>query len=489
MIRVKSALLLSLLMLLGGCVTYPTYSYRDDGYGREVRYVGDGSYYADADDYYGDYYYGGYRYASTGYRYYAPDYVSYSAYYSMFWPLHRWYHDPYWHPGFYYGVTYFPRNYFSLSFHSGYRSQFSLGWSSGGYWPYYGYSHWYSPYRHSWADSYYDWDRYRFQYRENRTGHGHFSSSLYAPRYGHARNQAERLAALEPARSASYGEDTRNLRGRGGLLDHNDPRGFDPDRVDTPTARGADYRSRSSLREPLATDGFGVPRAQSRPEPTPRSASIRGAGSLEDDSALVDRDASLPQLRRSRSAEHVERDSWREYQAPAEERSAPRYRGSVQARDFDAGPVGGATVEPRSRAASASRLYSTPETYRSPGPSASPRIERADSLPERQSYENRAYDRSQRSYRGAVGMEAAPRYAPSPEPTPAHNPRSEYRNAPAPRGDFGGEAREFHAPRASEAREARGDWGGAESSAPQRSAPEPAPSRERSSAREALHFD
>lgn len=238
--RWKIALLLPLALMLAGCVTYPTYTYREASPAREVRYVGDDSYYSPAYQDYGDYYSGGYRYGSTGYRYYAPDYISYSAYYSLFWPVNRWYHDPYWHPGFYYGVTYFPRNYFSVSFHSGWRGSSYARWGyGGGYSIGFGYSHWYSPYRYSWADSYYDWDRYRYSNRDHRRGHGYQSSAYSRPRFGHARNQAERLAWQERERSAPRGTGVATGLGQRA------PSVYGNARV---PARGADYGPRGEPR-------------------------------------------------------------------------------------------------------------------------------------------------------------------------------------------------------------------------------------------------
>ena len=142
-------------LLLSGCVTYPTYTYDD---GREVRYVDDETYYVGAGNGYGDYY------ASE-------DPWRHSAYYSVFWPIHRLYWDSYWYPGFYYGITYFPRDYFHI------------GWGSGWH-PYSGYWHWYAPYRYSWTDNYYAWDWHRGR---------HSVATTSAPRFGHARNEAERL--------------------------------------------------------------------------------------------------------------------------------------------------------------------------------------------------------------------------------------------------------------------------------------------------------
>lgn len=260
--RWKITLLLPLTLLLGGCVTYPTYptyAYRDDA--RETRHVGGSSYYSPAYGAYGDYYSGGYRYGSSGYSYYAPDYITYSAYYSLFWPVNHWYHDPYWYPGFYYGVTYFPRNYFSVSFHSGWRGHGSPHWGYGGaYSIAFGYSHWYSPYRYSWADSYYDWDRYRYQYRDNRRGHGHYAPSLNQPRFGNARNQAERLAWQERERSTPRGDGIATGMGLRA------PAVYGNARV---PSRGADYGNRGGA-------GWSAPAHQGA-APSVRQASARPA--------------------------------------------------------------------------------------------------------------------------------------------------------------------------------------------------------------------
>jgi hypothetical protein len=151
-------------LLLSGCVTYPTYTYDD---GRNVQYVDDATYYVEAGNGYGDYY------ASDD------DPWRYSAYYSLYWPIHRLYWDSYWYPDFYYGITYFPRDYFHV------------GWGGvwGPYRPYRGYQHWYAPYRYSWPDNHYAWYWHRSRPQ--------VASVNPAPRFGHARNEAERVSAYQ----------------------------------------------------------------------------------------------------------------------------------------------------------------------------------------------------------------------------------------------------------------------------------------------------
>jgi|GEM_PF-4000395 len=441
MIRWTSLLLL--VLLLGGCVTYPTYTYRDDGYGRDTRYVGDDSYYAEPDDAYGDYYYGGgTRYGSSGYRYHAPDYTRYSAYYSLFWPIQRYYIDPFFHPGFHYGVTYFPRNYFSVSFHNSFhsRSFFDAGYSR---WPRYGYSHWYSPYRNSWSDSYYDWDRHSYQDRDNRRGRGSYSNDLYAPRYGSARNQAERLAWRERYEPAARGDgigtglgrrsggDYGSATSRSGSRDRQNPSAYGSENA---PSRGADYRSRSATREPLQTQGFGVPVT------SPRSARVREAeaGSARGTTA---REASRrfddgsDGYDRGRSNGSVEN-----YSLPSRTEPARR-AGSAAARvrSYDGGPIG----ETRSAPASApvyrsapSRsdsqdepTRSSPPVYRSRTLNADPGFSRP-SAPTRSlaPAESSDYGSQTRSFRGADSGTRNRDYS-APPAAPM------FRSEPAPRAE------------------------------------------------------
>lgn len=179
-------LLLIALAALGGCATTSSEYYRDGRYygdaGYSAGYYADDGYYAEryddggyagGDYYYGEYYDGGYGYT--------PDYLLWPTYYSIFWPINHWYVDPYYYPGYYYGVTYFPRDYWSLSLTWG--NHYRYGYAYTGYWNY-------SPYRHSWADNYYDWYPWHRQHSRHRDHHEQ------RPRYGSARNEAERVMAL-----------------------------------------------------------------------------------------------------------------------------------------------------------------------------------------------------------------------------------------------------------------------------------------------------
>lgn len=245
-------------LVLAGCVTqrevvyrdvYRDGDYRDSRYSSETyyrdddRYYDDGSYYAPASSGRGDYYYGS---ASVGYGYgydYPSWYVDYPAYYSVFWPMYRSWYDPFSYSGYYYGVTYFPRNYLSIGFSSG--------------WP--RYSSWaYSPYRYSWADNYYDWRPWHSYHSGNR----HYRST---PRYGSSRNEAERLSRMGDWRGAGGVRRDRGAYDRGN-------EGYDGGRYDGErstaygrygTSRGgsrdADYGSRTAPRVDPGTRGFGVP--------------------------------------------------------------------------------------------------------------------------------------------------------------------------------------------------------------------------------------
>jgi hypothetical protein len=248
MIRLLAAI--ATLLSLSGCVTteyvyrdryydrYDGYAYDDDGY-YERRVYRDGSAYSRSYAGRGDYYY------SMDYGW-SPSYYDYPAYYSLFWPMRSWY-DPYWYPGYYYGVTFFPRHYGSFAF--------SYGWPH--------YSHWYySPYRYSWADNYYDW-------RPWYGGGRHYNH--YAPRFGSARNEAERLsrradAGWDYGRAAAFRDD-RNAYRR-----DRDERVSDAVRR-TPYGtygttrdpmRDADYGTPSSPRRDIGQRGFGVPDGQVR---------------------------------------------------------------------------------------------------------------------------------------------------------------------------------------------------------------------------------
>ncbi|SDD73894.1 hypothetical protein [Aquimonas voraii] len=440
--RWKTALLLPLSLLLGGCVTYPTYSYRDGTPVRDTHYVGDDTYYSPANGDYGDYYSSSYRYGSGGYRYYAPDYVSYSAYYSLFWPLHRWYHDPYWYPDFHYGVTYFPRNYFSVSFHSGWRGHSLSHWGYGsGYSIALGYSHWYSPYRYSWVDSYYDWDRYRFHYRENRQGHGNYAPAYSQPRFGNARNAAERLASRERERSAPRGDGIATGLGVPAV------RAYDGGRA---PSRGADYGRRGDTRLAPASapitlpgptmparevgSGSGFDRREQRSAPVRTiEGGRRGLGDRGPDSQGL----ALPATPRS-EAPALQSAPARVYEDTPDARDRYRSRDFRPAEDYRQAP----------RISMPAREYREPQQQFAPAQRFEPAAPRGEFRTERG---GRGSDFGGRS----VDV-PAPRVE-SPRQEMFRNTPSEIRSEPAPRFDGSG-------------REQRGD-------------------RESSRAREALPFD
>ncbi len=221
--------LLTAAIVLSGCVTTREVVYREP-YAADGYYAQDPAYYRQGDSYYapaysghGDYYFG----ASYGGGYGA-SYFDYPVYYSVFWPINRWYYDPFAYPGYYYGVTWFPRSYFSLSmsYGGGWRSH---GWLS------------YSPYRYSWVDSYYDWRPWYDRYPSYRR---HYPT----PRYGDARVEASRLADLRrPAPRTQYYSGGNRIQNAGGAV---------------PSYRGnraADYYG--SPRDGVRRVGAGAPRA------------------------------------------------------------------------------------------------------------------------------------------------------------------------------------------------------------------------------------
>ena len=176
----KRFLAVLLTFALSGCLTYDSYGYRDDGY-YEDRYYNSGRYHDNTLGYGSG---PGYGYGNY------PDYVYWSDYYSVLWPVYRGYYDPFYTPGFYYGVTWYPRTYFGLNHY----------WNS---WPYY---HAYSPYRYSYSDGYYDhWDRRRGQVG-TRVAHGYNANVNHPYLYGSARNEAEQLARRTGAAHQRSGE-------------------------------------------------------------------------------------------------------------------------------------------------------------------------------------------------------------------------------------------------------------------------------------------
>ena len=176
--------------VLTGCVTTREVVYREPYQGVPGgSHVGGGTYYDPGYAGSGDYYYGSANYGGyAGYgASYGVSYFDYPLYYSLFWPINRWYYDPFVYPGYHYGVTWFPRNYFSVSLSYG-NSWNRHGWMS------------YSPYRYSWVDNYYDWRPWYDRYPSYRN---HYPK----PRYGDARVEAQRLADLRrPARVQPYAQ-------------------------------------------------------------------------------------------------------------------------------------------------------------------------------------------------------------------------------------------------------------------------------------------
>lgn len=177
--------LVVLLLTLGGCATV-----YDDGYG----------------------YYGGDRYGDYYYDDYAPPVASvsvgvglggiwYDPYDSLFWGLRYSYFDPFWYPGFYYGVTYFPRYYYPYGHGWPY-------WYANWYRPW-RYHHPYSPYPGSYWDHYYAWHHHR-PTRPGRSFRDSVRAVADSPRYGSSRNEAERSIRQRgmdrPLREASWAQ-------------------------------------------------------------------------------------------------------------------------------------------------------------------------------------------------------------------------------------------------------------------------------------------
>jgi hypothetical protein len=253
------------VLLLSGCATgYRGYYEADRG-----TYVGDRSYYvAEARPDRGDYYYGSY---AAGYQ--PPLWMEYPYYYSLFWPLQRWSYDPYWHPGFYYGVTFFPRNYFALNLYGGRYHGHRPYWSLA-----------YSPYRLSWVDSYYDWYPYHRHTRHHR--HHRHHQHHYAPRYGNARHESERLAR-------HWGDGARDQRWRGERHDRqqaglprDESRHYGTRGVPHNPARDADRHSRPSGRSDPGLRGF-----ERGPQQRAESARLREPRDAEQAAALRQRPA------------------------------------------------------------------------------------------------------------------------------------------------------------------------------------------------------
>jgi hypothetical protein len=400
----------ALAVLLSGCVADSGYrsSYDDgyyvgDSYGEPV-YAGGSSYYAPADDGRGDYYYG-----NDGYS----NYVDNPFYYSLFWPLNRWSVDPYRHPGFFYGVTYYPRSYFSLGFSSGHGYRYGGGYS-GHYRPW-GYGNFaYSPYRLSWVDSYYDWPSYR-------SSHSRRDYTFYAPRYGNARNEADWLS--RQARSdGRYSNDSRRYgSSASGLPRTQSYRSGDRSRealdARREAARGADYGSRTRGRADPAVSGFGY-----------RSdAQIKRPSELRDPAGRVrgDRGGST-----DGGSTNGRSEASRYRAGPASEGSSrSRYIGeSGDVRNVERSSVRSGEPARSSRSAQRSTVpsYSDSRSQRVDAPSAGIRYRP----------ETRSSDAETRGYRVAPSRSSAPTYRSQSEPPVYRSaePRAQQRSADVQRG-------------------------------------------------------
>ncbi|MBD8526374.1 hypothetical protein [Pseudomarimonas arenosa] len=230
----RAILVLMVTIFLGGCATQQYRYYGADSYRR-----GDPGWQAVEPLEYSDagYVDGGYRFGVNYYDY--PDWVDYPYYYSLFWSFNRAWVDPFWHPHFYYGVTWYPRNYFSVTYRyfPSYRYHYGR--------PFYAYLS-YSPYRYAWVDYYYDWYPWYAHYP-------HYSHRYYAPRYGNSRNEAERLARLHGlTRDARYSRNPQ--RYHSGSWDQTQSRrAVDAQRQ---SVRGADRYGETSRRRDPAVSGF-----------------------------------------------------------------------------------------------------------------------------------------------------------------------------------------------------------------------------------------
>jgi hypothetical protein len=269
----------------------------------------------------GDYYYdrgpvrGGYHGFGVGYYGYPFDlvYWHYPFYYSLFWGFRHYYHDPFFFPGFYYGVTWYPRTWFS----------FSVGYHDWGYY------HAYAPWRHSFWGSYYTW------YHAPRTPREGRYQRVISRHFGSARNEAERLASLNAQastglRSAPPSDKSRaalsGLRGphpsrhhdRTGSTGWADP-GLSGGRAPTgrlrsPPAHGGETPARGGR-----TDQ--TPRPERRIEPMPTRVLPRATWRAEPRFGSADLGPSGSGTRRALpSGERITMPAWRPEAGPNPER-------------------------------------------------------------------------------------------------------------------------------------------------------------------------
>lgn len=265
----KRLLVLLFVLLLSGCASYGSY--------RHVDRHGAGDYYYDLG--HAGYTYYGYPY-DVAYRYYP-------YYYSLFWGFRPYYYDPFFAPGFHYGVTWFPRTWFS----------FSLGGFHD-----WGYYHAYSPWRHSFWDNYYTWYQTPRRVRHGRVGQAHTGH------FGSARNEAERVANLNrqtrgglQTTSRVEGSRTPTLGARGPV-------------TATPAFRTRAAQSPRAQQSGVATERFPAERGSTiRPGPRTGSAARPPQGQIRGARPAPRSDDPHPQA-------NLQRGSWR---------AEPRYGSSA----------------------------------------------------------------------------------------------------------------------------------------------------------------
>lgn len=427
--------------LLTGCVSY------GESYAYEERYVGGRTYYEPREERYyddghyaGDYYYEESPSWSVSYGY--GDWPWYGGtYYSVLWPTYAHWYDPWYSPGYYYGVTWFPRSWYGYSFAYYGGSPWHYRW------------HHYAPYRYSWWDNYYDWDRWDDRgWRDSRR-----SRDVY--RFGSARNEAERLAYYSGAdRYRPRSEDVRlrqqgryadgwredgalgtTTRGFGVPVDgrgagYRSPstetpryrgadrvsgsRGIDYGRagysssgdvprsrgaIDTPPARGADLRGGTPAGDPRSR-GYGGRTPQADPDryvrPVPRSDAGRSRSRDEIERREDERARAAtgtrygtPMSRPTRDAPRYDTIRSSSYPRARDDQGSSGYRGNVTPRaagsDGWRGGDGNTRSAPayRERSAPAPRSFTAPAAqrdgggYRAPAPRAESPAPRSYSPP------------------------------------------------------------------------------------------------------------
>lgn len=172
--------------LCAGCVVAPNYTYSGPGltYGASAREGGDVAAGRSDQPRFGNHLendYGSDDSAFAAADYYdedAPDYIAYPAYYGALWPVYYTYYDPFFEPYFYYGVTFFPRAYFTYAY------------GDYGFFPY-------SPFVLSFWDGYYNWNWWYLRYPW-------YAGYYPAHRFGSARNERVTLAYLQGSGHRGY---------------------------------------------------------------------------------------------------------------------------------------------------------------------------------------------------------------------------------------------------------------------------------------------